>query len=255
MRVSRFTLGTPSASSGEASAIAMAVLSRQVSATVCVPGTSGRVTTRCSRRIGCIRPLIDTDWSSAPSGSVSACCPPRLVRISRVSVVSRARRPGVVSSTAWSTVSVGPGTAAGRTIAIVTPSPGQGCHSRSLGLASAGRWTTGMPSTSTCQIGLASSRQISVHATASGARSTREVVWSRIECQLTSETCGPMLTSALPPCTRTSGVATDSPGIRGTSRTTAEPGGVTRTTRVSAWGESPRDRERSTSTKGGRAAG
>src|SRR2546426_388317 len=114
MCVSTFTLGTPSASSDEASAIVMAVFSRQVSATVCVPGASGRVTTRFSLGIGRVVPLIDTDWSSAPSGSVSGCCPPRLLRISRVTVVSRARRPGLVSSTAWSTVSVGPGTPAGR---------------------------------------------------------------------------------------------------------------------------------------------
>ena len=60
-----------------------------------LPGKSGSVTARLSCLSGCVLPSTVTSCSTAPSGSVTTCWPPRLERIEIESVASVARSPGL----------------------------------------------------------------------------------------------------------------------------------------------------------------
>src|SRR3989338_6667222 len=183
------------------------------------------------------------------------CCSPRLLRTVKLRLASVARSPGEIASSLASMVSVCPGGPPGRGAAMMTGSPGPGRHSRVRTAVASGKWTTGIPWTSTCQIGPAARRQTSVHETSSGAASLIDSFWSREEVQPASVACGARLTKARSPATRTSAVVTDSPGRSGTSRRTADPTGVTRTTRVATCHLSPSVTSRSTRTNGGSVAG
>lgn len=61
---------------------------RHPSATDIAPGTSGSATVLPSWRMGCCAPLMVTDCSSAPTGKVNVCSPPRELRRLAVKVTS-----------------------------------------------------------------------------------------------------------------------------------------------------------------------
>ena len=216
------------------------------------PGASGSATRCPSCRSGCSVPSSVSVVSSAPAGSVTKCWPPWLLRRLSVSETSVARRPGASPSWLRSIVSVSPPAPAGRSIASASFSPGQGRHSRRR-VPCAGASTAGMPSAVTCQSGLGSRRQTSVHATARGA-SSASAGRSRATLLPGCARSRPARASRARgrPATRTPALVTDSPARSGTSSTIAPSGGATRTTSVVT---SQREAERERALDAARTAG